>query len=513
MNEDPRSISAAIPLDPDADTIKMFVGQVRCCFVTYYHRRDAIAAQSAMHNVETIEGMHHPVQMKPADTENRNERKLFVGQLSKRHTEEDVRGFFSRFGHIEDCSVLRESDGKSRGCAFVTFSTRSCAMNAIKEMHHSQTMEGCSAPLVVKFADTQKEKDIKKQPAMAVSVSPGATGLGALGSQAALLQQLTGGGLNIQALGALAALLNPGLHGQQQNLLGVLGNVLSALGKLTDGSGTASSPAHSQNGQSSNTAKCQLAALLQQAQQQPQGLDVLAQLQQAQLAQAQQQQSHLLALQGLQQQVVHAQQQQQQPTAYGYAGTHAVAASTAAASYPTTGAQFQSIYQNAGTNGVQNAAVAAAVVKAASPVTTLQSSASLAHLGGATAAVDPYQQAIQQFTLSALANSLNTGQSVATGNGDVKGPEGSNLFIYHLPQDFGDSDLHSTFSPFGTVLSAKVYIDKVTNLSKCFGFVSYDNAISAQNAISAMNGFQIGAKRLKVQLKNERSHPYPKVVV
>ena len=29
-------------------------------------------------------------------------------------------------------------------------------------MHHSQTMDGCSSPLVVKFADTQKEKEQKK---------------------------------------------------------------------------------------------------------------------------------------------------------------------------------------------------------------------------------------------------------------------------------------------------------------------------------------------------------------
>lgn len=29
-------------------------------------------------------------------------------------------------------------------------------------LHQSQTMEGCSAPLVVKFADTQKEKEQKK---------------------------------------------------------------------------------------------------------------------------------------------------------------------------------------------------------------------------------------------------------------------------------------------------------------------------------------------------------------
>lgn len=42
------------------------------------------------------------------------------------------------------------------------------------------------------------------------------------------------------------------------------------------------------------------------------------------------------------------------------------------------------------------------------------------------------------------------------------------------------------------------------------GFVSFDNPASAQAAIQSMNGFQIGMKRLKVQLKRPKdaNRPY-----
>jgi len=93
-------------------------------------------------------------------------------------------------------------------------------------------------------------------------------------------------------------------------------------------------------------------------------------------------------------------------------------------------------------------------------------------------------------------------QQPAAGNPRPReGPAGANLFVYHLPHDLTDADLATAFNSFGNVISAKVYVDKYTGESKGFGFVSYDSVISAEAAIEQMNGFQIGNKRLKVQHK------------
>ncbi|XP_051547201.1 CUGBP Elav-like family member 2 isoform X24 [Myxocyprinus asiaticus] len=427
---------------PDPDAIKMFVGQIPrswsekelkelfepygavyqinilrdrsqnppqskgCCFVTFYTRKAALEAQNALHNIKTLTGMHHPIQMKPADSEKSNaveDRKLFIGMVSKKCNENDIRVMFSPFGQIEECRILRGPDGLSRGCAFVTFSTRAMAQNAIKAMHQSQTMEGCSSPMVVKFADTQKDKEQRR-----------------------LQQQLA----------------------QQMQQL----NNASAWGSLTGLTGLTP----------------QYLALLQQATSS----------------------SNLGAFSGIQQMA---------------AGSTANSTAGAMGSLGSLGTLQGLAGATVGLNNI-NALAGMAALNGGLGSTGLSN--------GSAGPMDALTQAysgIQQYAAAALptlySQSLLQQQSAA--GSQKEGPEGANLFIYHLPQEFGDQDILQMFMPFGNVVSAKVFIDKQTNLSKCFGFVSYDNPVSAQAAIQAMNGFQIGMKRLKVQLKRSKNDSKP----
>uniref|UniRef100_A0A5K4F315 Bruno-like rna binding protein n=1 Tax=Schistosoma mansoni TaxID=6183 RepID=A0A5K4F315_SCHMA len=134
-----------------------------CAFVTFCHRQSALKCQDALHGKQTLPGMARPLQVKTADMERRTEeRKLFVGMLSKQQNEEDVRLLFEPFGTIEECTILRDQNGNSKGCAFVKFSTQQEAQSAILTLHGSQTMPGASSSIVVKFADSEKERHTRK---------------------------------------------------------------------------------------------------------------------------------------------------------------------------------------------------------------------------------------------------------------------------------------------------------------------------------------------------------------
>jgi len=73
-----------------------------------------------------------------------------------------------------------------------------------------------------------------------------------------------------------------------------------------------------------------------------------------------------------------------------------------------------------------------------------------------------------------------------------------NVFIKNLDENIDHKLLHDTFSIFGNILSCKVAIDKNTGKSKGYGFVHYETAEEAKQAIEKVNGMMIGEREVFV---------------
>lgn len=395
---------------------------------------------------------------------NNDERKLFVGMLSKQQNEDDVRQLFQGYGSIEECAILRGPDGHSKGCAFVRFSSHQEALRAISALHGSQTMPGASSSLVVKFADTERERQMRRMAQMAnfgqlcpSLVAPFAK---------SILQQF-GQSYAYPLSGAtppqIANAANPLLGPQQtaalmtQYLPSISPQVAVAIpSALPSPALTPTSACGSPAGTLPSPPGGPLTPLTPHSpfQMTP---------------------------------------SQSQPPQNGHQ-------------------HIEELYANPHNFALATSTVASDVISQM-PAYTVPS----AYPGLLVPSIGyPYPAAPSLSQLTGVPQSAaglgfmpptTTANPIQT---QREGPEGCNLFIYHLPQEFGDAELTHMFLPFGNVISAKVFIDRATNQSKCFGFVSFDNPTSAQSAIQAMNGFQIGMKRLKVQLKRPKdaSRPY-----
>ncbi|CAK8697344.1 unnamed protein product [Clavelina lepadiformis] len=485
MNGSSSGISAVKHDDqPDPDAIKMFIGQIPktwgevevrkllevygpiyqlnilrdkgsviskgCCFVTFYTRKAALDAQNDLHNVKTLPGVHHCVQMKPADSENKSEdRKLFVGMLCKSLTEQDLRLIFNPFGNIEECRILMNPDATSKGCAFITFSKRISAQNAIRHMHQSTTMEGCSAPIVVKIADSPKDKERKKNQMQF------AQQLNQITNQWKTLTGLAALGPVLQSLASCNNQLNLGSNGNNNQMTGGLNQtqVQQALALAAAAQTLLNNPQVGLNTLNPNGASS----------------------------------SHIGSSMG-------SQMGSASPTPFPSGSINNGFGSGCSSTSPLEQIGLLNS-SSVGTMGVDMGHSSATSSSAAAFNPTINMLANMA----------AFAQPSSQYNHTMLPHQNNS----PVGS-HKEGPDGANLFIYHLPTQFTDHDLMQAFMPFGSIVSAKVFIDKQTNLSKCFGFISYDNPTSAEHAIHVMHGHQIGMKRLKVQLKRGKgdSKPY-----
>ncbi|KAL2930862.1 Polyadenylate-binding protein 2 [Bienertia sinuspersici] len=63
----------------------------------------------------------------------------------------------------------------------------------------------------------------------------------------------------------------------------------------------------------------------------------------------------------------------------------------------------------------------------------------------------------------------------------------NNVFVKNLSESIADEDLKKVFGEFGPITSAVVMRD-ADGESRCFGFVNFDNADDAANAVEALNG-------------------------
>ena len=72
------------------------------------------------------------------------------------------------------------------------------------------------------------------------------------------------------------------------------------------------------------------------------------------------------------------------------------------------------------------------------------------------------------------------------------------LYVGGLPYSVDDSQLSEMFTPFGTVESARVITDRMTNNSRGFGFVEMSSGDEAQKAIAELNGTAYEGRTLTV---------------
>ncbi|KAF8412964.1 hypothetical protein HHK36_000936 [Tetracentron sinense] len=94
-------------------------------------------------------------------------------------------------------------------------------------------------------------------------------------------------------------------------------------------------------------------------------------------------------------------------------------------------------------------------------------------------------------------------------NGAKTGKEydDTNLYIGYLPPNLDDDGLIQLFSGFGDIVMAKVIKDRITGLSKGYGFVKYSDIAQANQAIASMNGYRLEGRVIAVRVAGKPPQP------
>ena len=71
-----------------------------------------------------------------------------------------------------------------------------------------------------------------------------------------------------------------------------------------------------------------------------------------------------------------------------------------------------------------------------------------------------------------------------------------NIYVGNISWGMNDQDLENLFAEHGTVTSAKIITDKMTNRSRGFGFVEMSDG--AEAAITALNEAEVDGRKLVV---------------
>lgn len=81
-----------------------------------------------------------------------------------------------------------------------------------------------------------------------------------------------------------------------------------------------------------------------------------------------------------------------------------------------------------------------------------------------------------------------------------------NLFVSNLDRSVNEAALKALFSELGPVVSVKIIIDKLSGVSKGFGFIEMSNDSDAMAAIEKLSNIEYFGRRLSVSKARPRSY-------